>query len=46
MRVLRAVDAWCRRGDFTTADLAVFRILYGLSVLTILPSLERAAAYP
>ena len=46
MRFVRAVDRWCRRGDFTTADLAVFRILYGASVLTILPSLERAAAYP
>ncbi len=46
MRVLRSVDAWCRRGDLTTADLAIFRILYGIAVLMILPSLERASAYP
>ena len=46
MTVLRTIDAWCRRGDLTSADLAVFRIMYGISVLMILPSLERAAAYP
>lgn len=31
--LLERVDAWCRRGDYTVADLARYRIIYGVIAL-------------
>jgi hypothetical protein len=44
--VLERVDAWCRRGDFTVEDLAVYRIIYGLIMLVTLPGYGKIALRP
>jgi uncharacterized membrane protein YphA (DoxX/SURF4 family) len=40
------VDAWCRRGDFTVNDIAMFRILFAGGVLLTLQPLDWIASLP
>jgi hypothetical protein len=44
MNALRRFDAWCRRGDLTAADLALFRIFFGGAVLLTLQQLDGVAS--
>jgi hypothetical protein len=42
----RRVDAWCRYGDFTVEDVAVFRVLFAVGVLLTLQPLRWIADVP
>lgn len=43
---LAAFDRWVARGPFKARDLAVFRIIFGLAVLLILPRVTPVAGRP
>lgn len=39
-------DAWCRGGDFTVKDIAIFRIIYGTALLSTLQQIGWYATFP
>ena len=44
--MLERVDAWCRRGDYTVADFAWYRIIYGVIALLGLREYGTIATQP
>ncbi len=44
--MLHRIDAWCRDGDFTVEDVAVFRVLFAVGVLLTLQPLRWIADVP
>lgn len=46
MRVAEKFDRWVERGPFTPADLGVYRILYAVSALFIVPDIAWLGGYP
>ncbi|WP_440708392.1 hypothetical protein [Herbiconiux sp. YIM B11900] len=43
---MRLFDRWVQRGPFTARDLGVYRVVYGLIALAILPNAQFLAGYP
>lgn len=46
MSLVRAIDDWVRRGDFTSHDVAIFRVIYAAAMLLTVPDFRWLDAYP
>lgn len=46
MRLVNRFDRWVQSGPFTSLDLAIYRIIYSLSVLCLVPGIQWLNEYP